>query len=265
MEREEVKRRRIALAVSTAVHAALLLVFVLSMAWRAPNPPLPEFGIELNFGDSPAGSGDIQPETPTATPDQPETTEETPDQETPTVQEESAPEIIPSNQESVVTEPKKEKPAVVEKPKEEKKVDPQAAYKPADNKGNQPISEGDDKDKEGDKGDPKGVPDPNAAYTGKPGGGAGGDGMTLSMLGWAWADPPKIPELPDNENGRVVFEIECDESGEIVGVKTLERGLSARSEQMLLEALRKTSLTREGGGQVPERSKGTVTFVLRTK
>jgi periplasmic protein TonB len=265
MERDEGRRRRIAFATSTGIHLLLALFFLLSMAWRAPDPPLPEFGIELNFGDSPVGSGDVQPETSTASPDQPEVTEELPDEETTEEQQEAAPEVIPSNQESVVTEPKEEKPAVVEKPKEEKKPDASSVYKPAEKEGNQPVSEGDDKDKTGDKGDPKGVPDPNAAYSGKAGGGAGGDGMSLSMAGWAWAEQPTIPQVPDNADGRIVFEIECDEHGEIVGIKTLERGLSPKAEQMLIDVIRNNSLVKTGGGDVPSRSKGRVVFVLKTK
>lgn len=251
---------------SAGVHGLLLLLFLFSMAWRAPDPPLPEFGIELNFGNSPEGSGDVQPETPTASEQQQEA-EKVPDEEAPQPkQEESAPEVIQSTQESIVTEPKEEKPAVVEKPKvEEKKEEVKPAQRPAQNEGNQPVSQGNDKDKTGDKGDPKGVPDPNAAYTGKAGGGSGGDGMVLSMAGWAWAEQPAVPTLPDNENGRVVFEIECDSEGEIVRIKVLERGLSAKAEQILLDEIRKNSLVRTSGGPTPERSSGKVVFVLKTR
>jgi protein TonB len=265
MEKNEAKRQRIAFATSAGVHLLLVLFFLMSMAWRAPNPPLPEFGIELNFGDSPEGSGDVQPETSTATPDQPEVTEELPDEEITEAQQEVTPEVVPSNQESVVTEPKEEKQKVVETPTEEKKVDASSVYKPAEKEGTQPVSQGDDKDKTGDKGDPKGVPDPNAAYTGKAGGGAGGDGMSLNMAGWAWAEQPTIPQVPDNADGRIVFEIECDEHGEIVGIKTLERGLSPKAEQMLIEVIRNNSLVKTGGGDAPERSKGRVVFILKTK
>jgi periplasmic protein TonB len=265
MENDEAKRRRIAFATSTGVHLLLVLFFLISMAWRAPDPPLPEFGIELNFGDSPEGSGDIQPETSTATPDQPEVTEEVPDEEITEAQQEAATEVIPSNRESVVTEPKEEKPAVVEKPKEETKEEAKSVQKPDEKQGYQPVSEGNDKDKTGDKGDPKGTPDPNAAYSGKAGGGAGGEGMSLSMAGWTWAEQPTIPQVPDNADGRIVFEIECDEDGEIIGIKTLERGLSPKAEQMLIEVIRSNSLVKTGGGDAPERSKGRVVFILKTK
>lgn len=277
-EREK-KNKRIGLITSAGIHILLLLLFLFSMAWRAPDPPLPEFGIELNFGVDNQGTGEIQPETPTAS--EAETTSEQdvqPETEEAEVKEqvkETTQEVIASNQESVVPvkeEKKEEKKKEPEKPKEVEK--PKAVYKADDTKkedkqannkaSDQPVSQGDDANAKGDKGDPKGTLDSKALY-GKAGGGAGGDGMVLSMSGWAWADNPKIPTLPDNEDGRIVFEIECDEEGEIVGIKTLERGLSIRAEQILLSEIRKNSLIRTSGGQTPERSKGKVVFILKTR
>lgn len=205
----------------------------------------------------------MQPEEQTATEPVTQVEEEVVEETVPE-QQESTPEVVPSTQESPVVEEKVDKPAAVEQPKvEEKKTE--TAKQPAETTGKQPVSEGDDKNTPGDKGDPKGVPDPNAAYTGKPGGGAGGDGMVLSMSGWAWAEQPKQPTIPDNDPGRIVFEIECDEDGEIVGIRTVERGLSAEAERILLNEIRKNSLVRTSGGQTPERSKGTITFVVRPR
>jgi protein TonB len=62
-EHQERKNRRIAMITSVGIHGLLLLAFMLMMAWRAPNPPLPEYGIELNFGMDDQGGGEIQPET----------------------------------------------------------------------------------------------------------------------------------------------------------------------------------------------------------
>jgi protein TonB len=261
VEKQEQRRKRIAFFTSGGIHLAILLLFIFSMAWRAPDPPLPEFGIELNFGDSNVGSGDVQPETPTAAEQQ---QEDDPVEAEPE-QVESQSEVIPSNQESPVTEPVEEKPKETEQPKpEEKKVEPKSAQA-TETKGNQPQSQGDDKSKTGDKGEPKGTPDPNAAYTGKPGGGAGGTGMALSMSGWAWADDPKVPELPDNEDGKIVFDIVCDEDGEIIGITTVERGLSLAAEKILVAEIRKNSLVHIGDGQTPPRSSGRVVFILKTK
>jgi len=64
----EKKNQRIGMGVSIGIHGLLLILFFLVMAWREPDPPVPEYGIELNFGLDNAGTGDIQPEQPAATP-----------------------------------------------------------------------------------------------------------------------------------------------------------------------------------------------------
>lgn len=277
----EKKNNRIAFVTSVGVHAALLVLFLFLMAWRQPNPPdkykLP--GVEINLGFVDEGSGEVQPEqqpgSENPTPEE-KTEEQTPQPEE-KVEEQQPEEQVVSKEEGPVVvkeqkkEPVKEKPVekpIESKPKEtkptdEKKTEP---VKPAETKqGNNAPSQGDDKNKTGDKGKPEGKPDANAYY-GQPGGGGGGNGFSLDgMSGWAWADKPRIPDLPDNEDGRIVFDIECDEEGEITKITTRERGLSPRAEQLLKEEIRKNSLVRTSGGAVPPRSKGTVVFVLKTK
>ena len=56
------------MGISIGIHGLLIILFFLIMAWREPDPPVPEYGIELNFGLDAAGTGDIQPEQPSATP-----------------------------------------------------------------------------------------------------------------------------------------------------------------------------------------------------
>jgi protein TonB len=292
MRSEEERNKRIGVLTSVGFHIVLFIISFFIVAWRAPNPPLPEYGIELNFGLDTEGSGEVQPTTPVgdenavkdevpqdqASESQPE---EQPTEETEKVSENAADkpaEQAVSKVENPVTvkEEKKETktPVVKDRPKESKPTEKIIAeYKKEDKKpataaelaakgtlGNQ----GDDAKKVGDKGSPEGKLDAKALY-GTPGGGGGGNGMDLQMSGWAWADQPKIPELPDNENGKVVFEIECDETGEIIGIKTIERSLSLRAEQILKDEIRKNSLRRTSSGQVPERSKGKIEFILKTK
>lgn len=293
MSAEEKKNRRIGIVTSLAVHGVLFAIFFFMMAWRAPDPPLPEFGIELNFGLDTQGSGDVQPETPVGQEDgqaeedtqskpeevkteevKPEVKEEV--KELPAVK--TNPEQVTSKEEGDVSvkEEKKEvkketkkNDKVEAKPEEKLKAEfkkedkKEVADKDASKKG-VPGSQGDDDGKTGDKGSPEGKLDAKALY-GTPGGGGGGDGLNLQMSGWSWAEQPKVPELPDNDNGRVVFEIECDENGDIVAINTLERSLSPKSEQLLKAEIRKNSLIKTSGGQAPERSKGRIVFVLKTR
>jgi len=284
MVNQEKKNKRIALLASAGIHALILLLLIFLIAWRAPDPPLPEYGIQLNFGLDAQGSGDVQPEQPTTSTaeeddappesEEPDPVPNEPEQEPAKVEAAEQPvskmesPVVVKEEEAKKPEPVKEK---VEEPKP--KEAPLAEYKKKENKENKSdekgeggkptTSHGDDVNKSGDKGSPEGSVDAKALY-GKQGGG-GGDDLDLSMSGWAWADEPRIPDLPDNADGRIVFEIECDADGEIIGITTIERGLSPRAEQLLKEEIRKNSLIRTSGGQAPERSKGRVVFLLKTR
>jgi protein TonB len=289
---QEKKNRRIALITSLGVHGLLFLAFLLMMAWRAPNPPLPEYGIELNFGLDQQGGGEIQPETTPGNQQQddqakPEEIQEEQQQEE-AVKEEKAvekvtqpveskvesPVVVKEEKKETPKEPVKEKPVEtkkVETPKEVVKKEEPKEVKPSEEKGTETkkgdntTSQGDDANKQGDKGNPEGKLDAKALY-GKQGGGGGGDGpFGLSMAGWTWAEDPKIPNLPDNEDGRIEFEIECDSEGEITNIRTVHRGLSPKAEQLLRDEILRNSLMRTSAGAVPERSKGRVIFILKTK
>jgi len=276
MEREK-KNKQIAFATSLGIHTIVLLVFIFLVAWRAPDPPLPEFGIELNFGLDSQGDGDQQPEDRPGS-EEVETESIQPAETQPmeeVAEEKPAENQVVSKLESPVVVKEEKKEPVVEKPKEKvdktekvkQPVEKKEEAKPVISesvKGKESPSHGDDPGKTGDKGSPQGKPDAKALY-GKPGGGGGGDGISLSMPGWAWAEQPKIPDLPDNEDGRIEFEIVCDEEGEIVQVTTKKRGLSPKAEQLLKEEIRKNSLVKTSLGKAPESSKGTIVFVLKTK
>jgi len=148
----EKKNRRIGIGVSIGFHGLILFLFFLIMAWREPDPPVPEYGIELNFGLDDVGAGNIQPEEPAAASpaaeeqiteeeeliDEPAENipaEETPVQQDQTVQEEAilqdsemedSPDIIePANtQTEPVDEPEK-----VEEIAEEQNVEPEVEDK----------------------------------------------------------------------------------------------------------------------------------------
>ncbi len=291
---QDKKNKRIAFLVSVSLHASLFLSFFFLISWRAPYPPAPEYGVVLNYGLDNQGGGEIQPETPVGN-SQAEDKNSEPKADENNQQEEPAKEVTQkqdvkeektdaalSDEESPVTV-KTEKKKIEEKPKEKilkiepkKEVKTNVEEKPVikkeavytgnngSKKGETNQSQGDDPGKVGDKGNPQGKLDAKALY-GKPGGGGGGDGFGLAMSGWEWASKPTTPDLPDNEDGRIVFEIECDGDGEIVGITTLERGLSPKAEQLLKDEIRKNSLIRTSNGKVPAKSKGQVVFVLKTK
>lgn len=285
--------------VSIGAHALLLLLFVFLLAWRAPDPPLPEYGIEINFGVSEVGSGDVQPETPPVESQSEEepAPEEAAAEEVP-AEEMPVEEIIP---EEPVTEPvtepaevtpepvktQQESPEVVkEKPEPEKKPAEQPKEQPKKEPVKQPVqeqpetetqtgakgegqsqdppaaSQGDDTDKTGDKGDEQGELDARALY-GKPGGGQGG--ASLSIVGWTWDEEPRKKDS-SNENGTVTFEFMIDEDGYVIFTKTLKSSVSPSVARFYEDQLKQVTFSRTGTGAVkPGNTKGTVTFTIVSK
>ncbi len=288
-DKEEKRNHAIGIITSVGIHVALLIAFLFIIAWRAPNPPLPEYGIELNFGLDDSGGGEIQPDVQVGATeeiqeetarDKQEEVKEQPVSETKPEVSKTEEEVVSKLESPVVVKEVKKESKVVEKLKEKEK----AASKTETNEAKKEIkkevsvadaekatedasktgekgSQGDD-NKIGDKGSPEGSLDAKALY-GKQGGGGGG--FALQMAGWNWDEQPRAPKLPDNENGRVVFEIEVDENGEITSIKTIERSLSPEAEKICKQEIEKRSLVRTSSGVMPERSKGRVAFVLRTQ
>ncbi len=295
MNKLENKNDRIGLSISVGLHAALLILFIFLLAWKEPIPPIPEYGIELNFGLDQAGFGEVQPETPANNVQEinedpePEATE-SPEETVEETEVSSTPEEIPEVEDVVETPPVEEKvttqpdpsPAVVEekpveqpaeKPKEEKKapqLNPAATYPNktnSDSKGDQAgnpsnNNQGDQPGTTGDQGDPDGTLDSRALY-GKPGGGGGG--AALDMAGWNWDFLPR-PKDTSNEGGRIVFEIKIDEYGEIISVRTLEKTVSdALVKVYRAEVLKLTFSPTSGNARPAPTSVGRITFIIRSR
>jgi protein TonB len=176
MNEEELERKnkRKALLYTTIIQVVLFVALFFIVAWRAPDPPLPEYGIELNFGLDDQGSGDIQPQTAVGNEgkaeeqpeeskpidqDEPEVKQEVQEEaktveakpveeqvvskvESPVVVKEKKDEAKPVEKPAEKPEEKKIEPTVEEKPKveekkvEEPKINPDAVYKPSTQSGN---------------------------------------------------------------------------------------------------------------------------------
>ena len=296
-EQIERKNKRTAFLYTSAIQVVLFFLVFFIVGWKAPDPPLPEYGIELNFGLDNQGSGDVQPETPVGdggreqeepAKSKPQVQEETKVEEK--AQEEVKPieakpvesEITSKVESPVVVKEKKEEVKPVEKPvvkPEEKKVEPKveekpkvipdAVYKPkakesgsgsqtAGTKEGAPGNHGDDVGKTGDKGNPQGTLDAKALY-GKPGGGGGGS--SLELAGWNWDEIPQ-PNVPNNITGRIVFEIQVDDKGELIRIDIVQNSLNPEATKACREAVQKLTFLKTGNN-VPALSKGKITFVVR--
>ena len=245
-EEREKKNKRIAFFTTAGIQVLVLLLLFLIIAWSPPDPPLPEYGIELNFGMDDQGSGNVQPETPVGNEGaQPEEAAQSAPEE---VQPEPAKEAVQEDAKPTETKPvedqpvsklespvtvkeKKEEVKPVEKPKEkveEKKVEKKPEVKPETKTEAKPKEElkavykaGDTpaaSDKEGTK---EGKPGNQGDDAGKPGdkgspegkldadalyGKPGGGSGGVAMSGFNGFDWPKVQTPTLPEEAYGVYE-----------------------------------------------------------
>ena len=263
-------------------HGGLVLLFFVLMAWTAPDPPLPKYGVEINLGFQTEGTGEAQSDVdPGNEGSQTETESKPEENQLPEVKEEAKesqpdkavvtddnnPVSVKSEEktdikEEVKTEPKKEiKPSETKKPEVKKEAiftptettDKTTTQKKGENK-----SEGNDLNATGNKGQPDGTLDPNAQYSGLKGGGAGGSGTGLDLDGWDWDRVPK-PVLPGNERGEMLYEIKVDEDGELINIKPIKI-LSAEADRICRAEIAKLTFTAKG---TPKAATGKIKFVIK--
>lgn len=300
---EEKKNKRTGMIISIGFHASLLVLFFFLLAWRAPNPPLPDYGIELNFGMI-EGSG---PEQPTTPPNQSESMEEAAPEETAAseeiTEESAAPEELAEPVSEVVPEvtqpakevsptqptespvvkktpevkketPKKEtKPAEkpVTTPKEDKKVAEKTATKESTTSGADGTTGTNNEPKASGQGNKKDV----AGDAGNPEGkvdaralygtqGGGGGGPALEISGWMWDEAPNNKDA-SAENGRIVFEFQIDDQGYVISTRTVESTVSPKVLQFYKEQLQSVTFSQTTGSAPPPMTTGKVTFVIKSR
>jgi outer membrane biosynthesis protein TonB len=292
---EEIKRKRISLGVSIGIHALLIIIFIFILAWKEPYPPIPSYGIELNFGLEDVGSGDIQPiQESTATADEQTESEtavdeeiieepEEPIEENVVETDETIQEVETETQEIIEDSEMEDSPDVIDPPTEnpepqnEKDIEkqqeeiiepvlPSVETTPEAESGQEEMKEesmshGDDVEKEGDKGSPTGELDARALY-GTPG---GGGGASLDLAGWVWDYIPK-PHDTSDEFGRIVFEIKVDDQGDVIGVRTLEKTVSPKVEQIYRKEVESLTFSPTSENTIPAPlSTGKIIFFIEGK
>ncbi len=301
-EEEEKKNKRIGMAVSIGLHLCLLILFFFVLAWREPNPPLPEYGIELNFGMV-SGFGDEQPTTPpntstnleAAAPEESPSAEEvleessTPDVSADPVMD-SEPEVaepteavvptqptespvikeVPKENKKVEEKPKEEAKKPVTTPKEDKKVAERSENKTTETKGadgtgdkSEPKASGQGNEK--DKAGDAGNPEGSVdarALYGTQGGGAGGPALEIS--GWMWDNAPNRRDA-SSENGRIVFEFKIDDQGYVISIRTLETTVSPQVLQFYKDQLQGVTFSQTNSAAPPSVTTGKVTFVIKSR
>lgn len=298
MSDQEKKDKRFGMVVSGIIHASLILIFLFLVAWREPDPPIPEYGIELNLGFQEQGGGDTERDAEALVedteedevPDAPEETEEvvTPQEEvveettptetetTETVEqtEEVVEDPVTAETSEVAVEEKKEEVQTEEKKEEETKpvekpkptVDQRALMggkkTNTENTSQTSNNQGDDRALMGNQGDKDGQKNTD----GNSEDGADIGGVSYSLDGWKWQQPPA--DKDDSQiDGVIKFAIEVDDRGDVLRVSIVPG--TTISDNNIVEFYRKQVKQLRFVQLDPSKtaasiSKGTVTFVIKT-
>lgn len=274
-ENQEKKSKRLGFLVSFIVQVALLLTLYFLVAWEAPDPPLPVYGIELGMMESSSSASSSssssqqksettketeqeEEETSTSQTEETETTEETPTQnnEEPqpveeTVKSEDAPAVEPVKQQKSDSskEPTPAKEKVQEKKKEAKKSEdkPNSTEETAE-KDNKTI-------------------DNRAIYKG--GGNSGNSkgsssGASLAMAGWVWDFKPK-PKDTSEDSGKIVYRIVVDQDGYLVKINVLTSTVSQTVERIYRKEVEKLTFSKTAEYNAASQSTGTITFIIKSR
>jgi outer membrane biosynthesis protein TonB len=95
--------------------------------------------------------------------------------------------------------------------------------------------------------------------------GQGGGGTSLNMAGWQWDRLPR-PQDTSSESGIIVFEIRIDANGDIMGIRTLEKTVSAAVEKIYRDEVAKLTFSKTSENTRPAAiSTGTITFRIQAK
>ena len=253
-ENSEKKARYMALAVTFAA-ALLSWALLLFCGLYRPFPPPPEYGLEVNLGYSPTGTGSLQAMDPSAAPQaaapEPSAANR---EEAVTVSDPEAPALPEAAPEPVQPSPKRERePEQVEKKPAEPELNPLALY-PGKRKGTENSSQGEG-EQAGDQGKPSG--DVNAqGYAGS--GGSGG--ISFSLNGRTLMSLVK-PAYDSEEEGTVVVRIWVDRQGRVTRVSAGVKGTTTMDQNLWRTAAAAAAQSRFVPKEnAPEEQVGTISY-----
>lgn len=275
IQSSEDKKRAQALMGAIVFHALLLLLFIFSV-FHTPIPPFPDGGspgIEINFGTTSQGMGDVEANDIGNA--------QTEQEKEPQVKQEVSPvadnNVVTSNvEETDVSIPDKKKKPIQdknptpikkeeEKKPEEKKPSNELANALNKFKNNKPGQSGGDGNsgKPGNEGDPNGSPNGDGGGGGGTGTGTGpGNGPDYSLSGRKMIAMPRVVDDSQAE-GRVVVEITVDANGKVIQATAGARG-STTTSSVLYSKARQAALTAKfNAAQGTTEQKGTITFVFK--
>lgn len=278
MDNREKRNSTISIYVSIGLHAVLLLIFFVMLAWTEPDPPIPEYGIEFNLGNSIVSENQSEESVQNEVLDEveevsEESTEdaEATDQSQQTAAEASEgedAEIVETEAEVVTSETVDvNSPDVVEETtatEEVKTAEVKESDSGSDTQTVESTETTEEKVEEKKKVEDPKIDDRAIFKKTDNGSGTGNKGSSLDLAGWDWDFKPQ-PDDKSSENGIIIFQIVIDEEGEIIGIKTLEKTVSPVVEKVYRDAVMELTFSRTSENRsTAANSTGKITFIIES-
>lgn len=283
MDEKQSKRR--AGIITGIFQLLLLLVLYFIVVWQEPIPPNPEYGIELSFlqasAASSSSSSQASPPKSSSSESEPVETTSEPVESQPTavnetetsatdavdpVYENSLPEA--TEPEPTETAPEATNDVKQEQNVEEEKVMEQENVEEETTEVTDKTTEteaGEGQAEQGQEGENQEI-DERALYGNQGDGPSEGSsaGASLSLAGWMWDSQPN-PKDESDETGKIIYEITVNNEGYINGIKLLESSVSPALERQYRLSIEQLSFSKTAQYQPAPLSKGTITFIIKTK
>ncbi|MEM9329271.1 MAG: hypothetical protein AAGA85_26650, partial [Bacteroidota bacterium] len=283
------QRDRKSMMITGVVQLVLLAVLYVLVAWREPNPPIPEYGVELSFGVATGGNAAPPQEQPVAAPSPAEQAAEEPEEAATSAEpttaeqdqpiEETTPGDLPiedtSEPDAAEAESNQSEPVVAETPSETAQettteqvpavqqpavaVTEDLAAPASENSDEESVGSGNDRGDEV-QGEPEAEIDQRALY----GNVTGQEGASLQMSGWIWDFEP-TPQDDSEESGRIVYTVTIDDEGYIIKIVPKTSTVSPSVEKYYRQAVERLTFSKTSSYKPAPTSTGTITFIIKTK
>ncbi len=256
-EKREEKNKRVGWIVSVGVQLILFALFYFIVAWKAPFPPIPEYGIELGFQTS-SGASESASSTPQPVEEVSEASSEAAE-EIEQVEESESAEVLEEVGAVEDANPVKDEPVEGQSEQSvdeaEQEVNEEVAVEKEELKETEEVIETEEEQTEID----------DRAIYGNQGTNSGEEeGASLALAGWAWDFKPR-PDDSSSEVGKIVYQIVVDEDGYLVKIETLTSTVSPTVERKYRQAVERLTFSKTSDYQPAPLSEGTLTFIIRSK
>lgn len=278
MDIQEKRNRNISIYVSFGIHAVLFVLFFIMLAWTEPDPPIPEYGIEFNLGNSIVSENQSEESVQEEVVDEVEevSEESTEDSEATEQSDQTAAEVADGDDAEIVeaeaevlesTTEDINSPDVVEETTATEQAKTQEVTETDTGSDAQTVEateKTEEKEEEKKKVEEPKIDDRAIFKKVDDGSGTGNKGSSLDLAGWDWDFKPQ-PNDNSSENGMIVFQIIIDEEGEIIGIKTLQRTVSPVVEKVYRDAVMDLTFSKTSDNRsAAATSKGKITFIIQS-